>query len=240
MNNIKPLTQDGLVGWDSYGQLWCYRWKNGIREGVIIADVREKTCCVCRRGWELTAESLGDQHRWDSRAEWAHKSCYIRHLALNEYEFWNNALVEARFMFGQIDNPRTIGEAPDLEALPNEYWSKGDPWGDGLPWYRARLLKRVNVEKSENGPLGRTLRLGTRKNVHHLEIEVGFGPFDRALAIELFRSEEVTSRIDEDCMFVHAWGRDKAREYLKHFAKILGVTAVPLEVAITNQSKGNG
>lgn len=224
MNDIvKPLTSDGLVGWDTYGQLWRWRVEGARREGTIIADVREKICCVCGHGWKLNAESMGDQYYWDNRAEWAHQSCYIRHLALDEYEFWCNALVGAGFMFGPMDNPRMIGEGgPALESLPNGYW-RNDPWGVGMPWYRARLLKRVDVEKSLNGPLGRTLKLGMRKRVHHLEIEIGFGPYDKTLAAELFKAEDVTKEIGEDHLLVHAWGRDKAREYLKHFSKILGV-----------------
>jgi hypothetical protein len=234
MNDIvKPMTPDGLVGWDEFGQLWLWRVQGERREGTIIADVREKVCCVCRRGWELNAGSLGDQYHWHNRAEWAHESCYIRHLALEEYEFWCGALVGAGFMFGTVDNERMIGEAPALESLPNGYWPRNDHWGTGLAWYRARLLKRVNVEKSENGPLGRTLKLGMRKRVHHLEIEVGFGPYDRALAAELFKSEDVTKAIWEDRMMVHAWGRDKAREYLKHFSEILGVKSRPAKAALT-------
>jgi hypothetical protein len=232
MNDIvKPLTHDGLVGWDSYGQLWLWRVQAERREGTIIADVREKVCCVCRRGWELKAESLGDQYFWSSRAEWSHESCYIRHLALDEFDFWCSALVGARFIFGAIDNPRMIGEGPALESLPNGYWGQKDPWGAGMPWYRARLLKKN--EKGDNTALGRTLKLGMRKRVHHLEIEVGFGPYDRVLADELFKSENVTKQIDEDRMMVHAWGRDKAREYLKHFTQILGVKSRTAEAALT-------
>lgn len=231
MNDIvKPLTQDGMVGWDQFGQFWIWKAEGADRVGSIYHDVREKVCCICRHGWEVTAESLVDQYFMDNRAEFAHKSCFIRFLSLQEFDFWVNALVEAKFMFGPTDNPRCIGEAAALEAIPNEYFGQKDPWGAGQPWYRARLLKRVDKEKSLNGPLGRTLKLGQRKRVYVLEIEKGPAQYDEKLAKELFEKEGVTKEIGRDGMMIHAWGRDKAREYLKHFAKILNVKS-PWETA---------
>lgn len=222
MNDIvKPLTKDGLVGWDGYGQLWLWRVHGERREGTIIADVREKTCVVCRRGWEATAESLGDQHYWTSRAEWAHESCYIRYLALGEFEFWVNALVGAGFIFGLEKDERH--PLPSIEAIPNGYWGQKDPWGAGQPWYRAHLLTKL--ENGKNVPLGRTLKLGTRKRVYHLEIEPGDGRYDAAAAQRLFADEDVTKMIGDGGLTVHAWGGDKAREYLKHFSEILGANA---------------
>jgi len=126
-------------------------------------------------------------------------------------------------MYGPVDNPEMIAEGgPALESLPNGYWGQRDPWGAGMPWYRARLLKRVDEKKRLNGPLGRTLRLGKRKRVYHLEIEKGAGPCDVAASKRLFEKEDVTKDIGEDRLMVHAWGKDKAREYLRHFAEILG------------------
>lgn len=225
MNDIiKPLTQDGMVGWDEFGQFWIWKREGTDRVGRLYHDVREKICCICRHGWEVTGDSLSDQYFMDNRAEFAHKTCFIRYIALQEFDFWVNALVEARFMFGPLDNPKHIADGgAALETLPNEYFGQDDPWGAGQPWYRARLLKRVDKEKSLNGPLGRTLKLGHRKRVYVLEIEEGGAPYDEKLAHELFGKEEVTKQIGSNGMMVHAWGRDKAREYLKHFAKILNV-----------------
>jgi hypothetical protein len=233
MNDIiRPLTPCGMVGWDAHNQLWL--WKNreiGGREGTIIADVRGKICPVCRHGWEITAESLGDQHYWTGRAEWAHESCFIRFLALQDQDFWRSALIEAQFIFGQLDNPKMLGEGGSgLQEIPNEYWGPKDPWGAGQPWYRVRLLKKLE-DGYTNGPFGRTLKLGSRKRVYVLEVEPGEGPYDRALAEKLFASEKVTKEIRSDGIMVHAWGQDKAQEYLKHFAEILGVTEMRRKAA---------
>lgn len=223
MNHIvKPLTRDGLVGWDEFGQFWIWKVEGDRRSGGIYHDVREKVCCVCRRGWEKTADSLRDQYFWDRRAEWAHKSCLIRFEALREYEFWCNALVEAGFIFGPSDNPTMIAQdGAALESIPNGYWPNSDPWGVGQPWYRARLLKKLEDDYT-NAPHGRTLRFGSRKRVYHLEIEPGTGPYDMERAMALFANEAVTKEIRPDRLMVHAWGNEKAREYLKHFATVLG------------------
>lgn len=231
MNDIvKPLTKDGLVGWDSYGQFWIWKLEAGGRKsGSIYHDVREKICCICGHGWEVTAESLADQDFLTHRAEHAHQSCVIRYAALQEYDFWYRAVLDAGFMFGPLDNPKYGAQGgPAFESIPNEYWPKGDLWGKGQPWYRVRLQKRVDMEKSLNGPLGRTLKLGHRKRVYVLEIEPGTGEYDQKLALELLGNEKVygdvkvTMAIRQDGLMIHAHGKEKAREYLKHFAKILG------------------
>lgn len=226
MNDIvKPVTKDGMAGFDQFGQFYI-KWQD--REytcGSIFHDVREKICCICNHGWEPTSASLRDQDFLDNRAEYAHKSCVIRYTALQEFDFWYRAILDAPFMFGPLNNPKHIAEGgAALESIPNGYLPKGDPWGDGCPWYRVRLLKRVDEEKSQNGPLGRTLKLGARKRVYHLEIEDGPGEYDEKLAHELFADvikERITHDIGPKGMMVHAWGRDKAREYLKRFKEIL-------------------
>lgn len=226
MNDIiKPLTSCGMVGWDAHNQLWL--WKNephGGRSGTIIADVRGMICPICNHGWQITAESLGDQYYLMSRHQQAHQSCYIRYIALQDFDFWVGALVDAGFIFGPVENPSRMGEGgASIEAIPNEYWGQKDPWGAGQPWYRARLLKKME-DGYTNIAHGRILKLGSRKRVYVLEVEPGEGSFDREMAVKLFSSENVTKQISQNAIMVHAWGREKAKEYLKHFADILGVT----------------
>lgn len=232
MNDIiKPVTVDGMAGFDQFGQFYIKYQKGEYVIGGKYDDVREKICCICGHGWELTAKSLRDQEFLRHRAEHAHQSCVIRYAALQEYDFWYRAVLDAGFMFGPLDNPTYIAEGgPAFESIPNEYWPKGDPWGAGQPWYRVRLLKRVDHKKSLNGPLGRTLKLGHRKRVYVLEIEPGPGEYDHKMAKELLGNEKVygdvkvTMDIRSDGLMIHAWGQEKAREYLRHFAEILGVT----------------
>jgi len=52
MNDIvKPLTKDGLAGWDDLGQFWIWHYEGTSRVGSIYHNVRGKTCCVCNREW---------------------------------------------------------------------------------------------------------------------------------------------------------------------------------------------
>jgi hypothetical protein len=225
---LKPVTPDGMAGFDQYNQFYI-KWQD--REytcGSVFHDVREKICCICGHGWDLTSPSLRDQTFLNHRAEHAHQSCTIRYEALQEFDFWYRAVLDAGFMFGPLDNPKYIAEGGAcFESLPNGYWPKADPWS-AKPWYRVRLQKRIDKEKSLNGPVGRTLRLGARKSVYHLEIEPGPGEYDYKLALELLGNEKVygdvkvTMDIRPDGLMIHAHGKDKAREYLKAFAKILG------------------
>lgn len=224
MNDIlRPVTADGMAGWDQFGQFYIKHREGEYVVGSVYHDVREKICFICNHGWELTSKSLRDQNFDRQRAQHGHLSCMIRYEALQEFDFWYEAVLDAHFMFGPLDNPKYIAEGgPCFESLPNQYWPKGDPWVV-KPWYRVRLLKRVDEEKSLNGPLGRTLKLGSRKRVFHLQIEDGPGSYDATMARELFKDENVTKEIGVHGMYIHAWGEDKARAYLKHFARILGV-----------------
>lgn len=224
MNRIvKPLTSDGMVGFDESGQLCLWKEEEGGgRIGKMIADVRKETCFICLRGWQVTAESLEDQSYNDGHAAWSHRSCAIRYGALTQFDFWYGALIEAGFIFGREKTERD--RLPALESLPNGYHGGTDPWCAGMPWYRVHLLKK-DVGKWENSPHGRTLRLGRRKRVWHMEIEPGTGSYDAEAARTLFAGEDVTKDIGDDRMMVHAWGRDKAREYLRHFAVILNANA---------------
>lgn len=214
MNDIlRPLTADGLVGWDQFNQLWLWRVDGKSRSGTVIADVREKTCPVCNRGWEATAESLGDQYHWDSRKQWVHESCFVRYQGLTEHDFWHEALCGV-FRF------------QGLKEIPNEYRGA---WN--TPWYRIPL-----------SDVPRTLKLGTRKRVYHMEIEeeaaelppprdaeegarrlVAKARMDFGKAEALFASEDVTKSFGPQRVMIHAWTREKARQYLRKFAEILGL-----------------
>ena len=214
MNDIvRPLTQDGMVGWDAHDQLWLWKAEGKNRVGTIIADVRGKTCPVCARGWEPTAVSLGDQYFWRSREEWAHESCFTRYLGIDEHEFWHGALCSVVRFHG-------------LVKLPNEY---GGAWN--TPWYRIPLCD-----------VPRTLKLGRRKRVYHMEIEaleaelaaprdaeegarrlVAKARMDFSKAEALFKSEDVTKEFSEHSVMIHAWDRERARQYLRKFAEILGL-----------------
>lgn len=198
MNDIiKPLTPDGMVGWDQHGQLWLWKVDGKGTIGTIIGDPRGHRCRICQQGWVLTVESLEDQRWCQYHREWTHLSCQIRYEGLKERDMWFGALVGAGIRFAGLDE------------IPNEYWVR-DPWFSKRPWYRVRLLDSK-----------RTLKLGRRKRVYSMEIEPGEGICSATTAEELFKTEEVTKQICASNVMIHAWSDEKAHEYLKAFAKIL-------------------
>lgn len=203
MNEIvKYLTPDGMCGWDAHGQLWLWKVRDDGRPvGTIIGDPRGHKCRICQQGWILTVESLEDQERWREYEEWVHLSCSIRYNALRERDMWFDALVAAGIRFH------------GLEEIPNEYWAR-DPWWSKRPWYRVRL---------HDAP--RALKLGRRKRVYHMEIEASgaAGLYSKDLADRLFKDEDVTKSVGAEGMMVHAWGPEKAKDYMKRFAQVLGL-----------------
>ena len=182
--------------------------------GRIVKDMRGKTCLICGHGWELTAEAYSDQWHWQIHEDMVHETCMIRYVSLQDYALYWNALRDAGLRF---DVPARI---------PNAYWSPRDRW-HARSWYRITLLDSK-----------RTLKVGFRKHVHHLEIERGDGDIDAKLAIELFKTENVTKglvdldlnspkdwspNMNKDGWYVHAWSNEKAREYMVYFAAVLGL-----------------
>jgi len=195
---VKPLTPDGMCGWDGFGQLWVYHVTKEGRLGRLIGDPRGHKCRICGQGWVLTTESLMDQHWIREYQEWRHLSCHVRFLGLCDRDMWVNLLVDTRLWFTSI------------QEIPNEYWRNDPPYSD-RPWYRVTLR--------DCRP---TLKLGRRKRVYHMEIE----PHDKKplpieQAQELFRGENVTKGVSDSGIYIHAWTEAKALEYLKAFEKML-------------------
>lgn len=212
---VEALSADKRLGFDQHQQLWCWTPSSGGgMSGRIVKDMRDKACLICGHGWDLTAESYSDQWHWQIHEEVVHETCMIRYVSLQDYALYWNALRDAGFRW----------ETP--ARIKNEYWSPRDRW-HARPWYRVSLLDSK-----------RTLKLGFRKNVHHLEIERGEGEIDAKLAIELFRTENVTKglkdldinspkdwtpHMNRDGWYVHAWSNEKVKEYIMYFASVLGL-----------------
>lgn len=206
---VRPITDDGLCGYDQHGQLTCGRPDplgdpNRV-EYVFVADVRAMTCIICGHGWESTAKSIEDQTRWDLVATspadgYVHETCFFRHHGLVErQEFWS-AIVAARVRF------------KGLRTLPNGYWPKA--YRDSAkPWYEAELLDH---------PV--KLVLGTRKRVDHVEL-VAQGGVDLSWwegAKEAFKTEDVTKEFSPRGVLLHAWTREKMREYVRRLVDLGG------------------
>lgn len=218
MNTIvKPLSKDGRLGFDEHGQLCCWRPEpGGGMVGTIVPDLRGATCMICNHGWDLTPAAYSDHWNWRSQDCVVHETCMIRFTSLVDHALYYSSLVKAGLRFDK------------LERIRNQYWSVRDRW-HARHWYRVRLLDS-----------GRTLKFGSRKHVHHLEIEPGATLVDMGLAEKLFADEKVTKEVirpsedrgtpkdwspnaQTEGFLIHAHNDDKVREYILGFAMILGL-----------------
>jgi len=146
MNIVRPVTDDGLVGFDEHGRFIHCEVDDDHRIFTLVKDVRRSTCVICGRGWEATSASIGDQTSWLVSNSTVHRSCLIRHEGLREMEEVRRAVVDARIHFHK------------LVLLPNNYWPKTDPWS-AKPWYEIELADHPAK-----------LVVGSRKRVMSIEV----------------------------------------------------------------------
>jgi hypothetical protein len=200
MRIVRPITDDGLVGFDEQGHFVHCTVDGDYRTFVGIVDVRRETCVICDRGWEETSASLHDQASWPLTKGLVHRSCLIRHEGLLERQGAWDAIVGAKMRFG------------GLLTMPNGYWRPPDPWAK-KPWYYAELLDH---------PV--KILLGSRKRVLNIEFHPQGGTkLEWAQeAEEAFRGEDVTKEFSECRVLLHAWGAEKMKRYVKDIAELAG------------------
>lgn len=203
---LKPITPDGLVGYDGYNQLQVV-WEEepGRRiSSPCFHDVRGKTCPICGLGWVLSSAGFRDQYLERATNRLVHERCWVGHLELTEAAMWYTLLCDCR--------PKEPLITWEWLPIPNEY---GGGWKTS--WYRVFV---------GNGSC--EMKLGRRKRVWHMSLHgVTWAQCD--LAAELLKDENVTKWINPprippgDCgeAGIHAWTREKAREYMTVFYKVI-------------------
>ena len=193
---IRPITDDGLVGYDQFGQLAVTRKDGDFEMSHFIADVRDKTCGICAHGWEPNSVSMADQLEWDLIKSVVHESCYYRHIGLSERADFQRALVSAHVRFKW------------LKPIENGYHGASMK---GRPWYTAELLDHPVMFK-----------LGARKRVDHVEVIAQGGTTIEwhKEAEEAFKTEDTTKHFTPSSVLLHAWTQEKVREYAKRLAEI--------------------
>lgn len=200
MNEIlRPITADGMVGFDAFNQLNWKRQEGQYTVSSIIADVREKICVICNHGWELTGPSMGDQVRWQLIDDWVHETCLIRHSGLRERAEFQSAMIDAR--------SDDVGVRFKMDTVPNRYWGDKDPYGK-KPWYRFKLL---------DYPVW--FIIGSRKRVVNIEAIPNGGDLSWWKAAEdVFAAEDVTKEFGPKRVMLHAWNEAKVKEYVAKLA----------------------
>jgi hypothetical protein len=188
----RPITSDGRVGYDQFGQLQV-----GTRDGDsivyrFIADLRDRTCAICLQGWKADGDSLSDQIMWRLIEEHVHLSCMVRHNGLVERERIYDALVRANMRFD------------GLKKIANGYWPPSDPYSVA-PWYQTNL---------RDWPV--RLTIGWRKRVIELRVapQDGSPDLDARKWYRQFTAEDVTKNFREREVYIYAWGYEKLHEYL--------------------------
>lgn len=227
----KPITPDGLAGFDDDGHLWLgtVDWTDELRFSCgAYHDVRDRVCEICNHGWALTAEALADQAFWNLTDSMVHKTCLIRHCGLVEREELGSAIVSARIPH--------IG----LKPIWNGYYTEGydvrrDPWA-AKPWYWTRVITDFAndaVDRDATSRVEALERLGFKPDL--ISIVVGWRK--RVIALEVsgqgnqtlpwwdearreFESEDVTKSFDEKHIALHCYGYAKLRDYLDRIAAV--------------------
>lgn len=191
---IRPLAHN--LGFDEFGQLIVSWEEHGGTCSTMCADVREKVCPICGKGWEVSAESFRNQYLERITDEWCHKTCYVGHLAMAEMEMWSNLLC--------YPEVRTDFIPHDMKKIPNEY---GGAWK--TPWYKITLLGYLT-----------TIKVGTRKRVYAMSLHDLRSEQAEAF-MALVAGEDVTKGNEGTSVYIHAWNKAKATEYLRHFVTVI-------------------
>lgn len=224
-NLVRPVTPDGLTGFDEYNQFisWTEPNIHGMSEGRPIADVRNSLCYICGKQWALTSVDLRNQTH-DRRGNAMHYTCLQGYNKILAYQEIEHALIEAGYLF-------------DTEEVPSRYAG-----GDGTPWQRVKVLGN---DKDRTDTKYRIV-LGKRKKVWEIRFHntseggVVNGP-------EVMK--EVTNQFDDvddtkghspmsaddpafgPYYYVHAWTHSQLEDYLTRFRKLIPVPTNRYEIA---------
>lgn len=192
---VNPIVPDGRTGWDQFGQLmtWTLPDKDGFKKGWPLRDVRECTCMICGRGWELTSESLQDQQWIDDREVPVHGRCLQGFRELTERYFWTGLMYKLR---GGGMIPFHVEE--------------GEPQYPGST--KSRTITILNYDEDRT-PSPVKIAVHRRKRVWDITIH-GLGDFT-----EEFKDRDVTKGYSEESnsYYIHAWTEEECLSALKIF-----------------------
>lgn len=200
---VKAVTPDGMAGFDQFNQfIIAWRELGDKEENYSYShfwDCRGMTCKICGNGWQNTTESLRNQSVLDNGKFIAHNTCVEGYRNLRDY-----------YEFGALFTGKVRYEG--LTEISGGY-SKSVNWYEAIPMDFPQYK----------------FTIGWRKRVIHVEVSgITDDQYNRFL--QLFLNEDVTrtgrygdSNILEHKFYLHAWGMEKAKEYIDIMVKELGV-----------------
>lgn len=147
-----------------------------------------KANCVCPCcGKILTVYDVQDRYCIDVKGKYYHEDCYKKYIKAKEVLDFTERLMDN--VYGK--------ENYQYALLPNGYCS--DVCCAHIPWF---LFHTVHGD----------IVMGWRKHVISIEWQSNFAPFNIE---EMFKNEDVTKWESQGKRGIHAWGTEKAIEYLE-------------------------
>ncbi len=195
----RVISPDRLVGFDKFNQLWAYEKKGDSFSGTIVRDVRNHTCPVCGKGWELSGPSFLDQDVFNRNGRSLHRRCVYG----VEY------ISQARFVFGiKFDNsPHDYNKEGDkykYEEIPNQYWGKDYP----IPYWIITRKDQIKIE------IGHRKRVWSIKFYDISEIQV------KGIE-EIFKEYKPTKQAGLSEWLFHAYTDEEAKEWISKIVDYL-------------------
>ncbi len=151
----------------------------------IIPPSGERCKCC---GKEFTIDDLTENPCTIEKGEYYHRTCFQEYRKILEItEFTDNLM---SLIYSEADY--------EYEIIPNGYCSR-DLHYSIIPWFEIKTIHGM-------------IQIGWRKRVISIEWQEDFKNIDFE---ELFKTEDVTKGRTNNKYYIHAWGKDKAYEYLK-------------------------
>ena len=191
---IAPITPCGNVGFDEFNQLLLRRVSKDFDSHTFVADTRRKTCAICGKGWELTAEAIADQIAINPTV-----SLLVHNRCMNGYHS-----MRERYRIDKLLSDREwLREGPIgfvMEEMPNQYKGAWD-----TPWFKMEFRKALP---------GVELVIGRRKRVWHVELRNLTKERCKAV-INALEAVTDTKGADANSVHVHCWNEQQLTERVK-------------------------
>lgn len=198
MNATKEMIYEdetGSIVIDEFNQFGVrIKQPDGYTNGYLLVDVRNITCCICGKGWELKPTSIMDQFACHSARSIVHKTCYEKWLTFKE-----------RMLFiGALNNSRFVLANDGVKPIENQY---GGAWNTS--WFEFTFDKPNYI----------TMTIGSRKRVYSINLK-STQPLDVERFTAAFENEGVTKNFSSNSILLHAWDELKLQDYISRLSLI--------------------
>ncbi len=160
-----------------------------LTSGGYCIPAADSICPCC--GKKLTLEDINNNPCVYVNGKYYHDKCWRNYRRITEINKFTNNMMD--FLYKETDY--------SYELLPNGYCDRD--CCSHIPWF---LFHTIDGD----------IIMGWRKRVISIEWQENYKPFDME---KLFGKEDVTKWENNGKRGIHAWGKDKAYEYLSKVLK---------------------